>query len=186
MKTNHLKKHHTFSLLLSGLLFSGVMLVSYSAYAEKPASHPQEKGKHGRGDSDERRGGDRHGEGRSHDDRSYDDRRDRDNISISLHFGDRQRGIVHDYYDRDYRSGSCPPGLAKKRNGCIPPGQARKWSRGHPLPRDVVFYDLPPRLVVELGAPPAGHKYVRVAADILLIAVGTSMVVDAIEDLGNM
>ncbi len=26
---------------------------------------------------------------------------------------------------------SCPPGLAKKRNGCLPPGQAKKrWSRG--------------------------------------------------------
>jgi len=36
------------------------------------------------------------------------------------------------------------------------------------------------------GAPPAGHRYVRVAADILLIAVGTAMVVDAIEDLGKM
>jgi len=68
----------------------------------------------------------------------------------------------------------------------MPPGQAKKWSRGQPLPRDVVFYYLPPRLVVELGVPPAGHKYVRVAADILLIAVGTSIVVDAIEDLGNI
>jgi len=33
---------------------------------------------------------------------------------------------------------------------------------------------------------PAGHKYVRVAADILLIAVGTSMVVDAMTDLGRL
>lgn len=28
-----------------------------------------------------------------------------------------------------------------------------------------------------------GHKYVRVAGDILLVAVGTMMMVDAIEDL---
>jgi len=39
---------------------------------------------------------------------------------------------------------------------------------------------------VRLGTPPAGYKYVRVAADILLIAVGTSMVIDAIEDLGRL
>jgi hypothetical protein len=26
--------------------------------------------------------------------------------------------------------GGCPPGLAKKNNGCMPPGQARKLSRG--------------------------------------------------------
>lgn len=25
----------------------------------------------------------------------------------------------------------CPPGLAKKRNGCMPPGQAKKVHRGH-------------------------------------------------------
>jgi len=40
-------------------------------------------------------------------------------------------------------------------------------------------------LVVQLGIPPAGHRYVRVAADILLIAVGTGLVIDAIEDLGD-
>jgi Ni/Co efflux regulator RcnB len=37
-----------------------------------------------------------------------------------------------------------------------------------------------------LGAPPAGHKYIRVAADILLIAVGTRMVIDAIEVLAGL
>jgi hypothetical protein len=30
----------------------------------------------------------------------------------------------------DYGYGGCPPGLAKKHNGCMPPGQARKLSRG--------------------------------------------------------
>ena len=54
------------------------------------------------------------------------------------------------------------------------------------LLRDVIFHDLPPALVVELGRPPAGHRFVRVASDILLIAVGTGMVIDAIEDLGRM
>jgi len=45
---------------------------------------------------------------------------------------------------------------------------------------------VPPTLIVQLGQPPARHRYVRVATDILLIAIGTGMVVDAIEDLGNM
>jgi Ni/Co efflux regulator RcnB len=39
---------------------------------------------------------------------------------------------------------------------------------------------------VQIGPPPAGHRYVRVAGDILLIAIGTGMVVDAIQDLGGM
>jgi Ni/Co efflux regulator RcnB len=38
-------------------------------------------------------------------------------------------------------------------------------------------------VVAQIGLPPAGYKYVRVANDILLVALGTMMVVDAIEDL---
>jgi len=38
---------------------------------------------------------------------------------------------------------------------------------------DVIYYNLPPAVVIQLGAAPAGHRYVRVASDILLIAVGT-------------
>lgn len=101
------------------------------------------------------------------------------------HFADNHRTIVHEYYRESWRSGRCPPGLAKKRNGCLPPGQARRWEYGRRLPRDVIFYDVPPALVVEIGVPPPGHRYVRVAGDILLIAIGTAIVVDAIEDLGR-
>lgn len=101
-------------------------------------------------------------------------------------FDANDRVVVREYFGQEYRNGNCPPGLAKKRNGCMPPGQARKWKIGHPLPSDVVIYDLPRELVVRIGLPPAGHKYVRVASDILLIAVGTSMVIDAIDDLGRV
>lgn len=101
------------------------------------------------------------------------------------YFVDRQRVVIHDYYGREFRSGHCPPGLAKKHNGCMPPGQAKKWRVGYPLPRDVVYYELPPAVVVDLGPPPVGHRYVRVGMDILLIAVGTGMIVDAIQDLGG-
>jgi len=54
------------------------------------------------------------------------------------------------------------------------------------LPRDVIFYDLPEALIVELGPPPAGHRYVRVASDILLIAAITGMVIETVQDLGRM
>ena len=101
------------------------------------------------------------------------------------YFGDQHRVIVHDYYREQFRTGRCPPGLAKKHNGCMPPGQAKKWTIGRPLPRDVIFYDVPQELVVQIGSPPAGYRYARVATDILLIAVGTGMVIDAIQDLGR-
>lgn len=110
---------------------------------------------------------------------------DRGDVRMNAYFGDHQRAVVREYYQDSFKHGRCPPGLARKHNGCMPPGQARTWQLGRPLPRDVVYYDLPPRVVVSLGVPPSGHKYVRVAGDILLIAVGTGIVVDAINDLGG-
>ncbi|GAB6193339.1 hypothetical protein [Desulfocastanea catecholica] len=107
-------------------------------------------------------------------------------INIQFNFSDQQRHTIHTYYQEQYRSGHCPPGLAKKNNGCMPPGQAKKWQRGRPLPQDVIYHDLSPELIVRLGPPPAGHRFVRVASDILLIAVGSGMVIDAIDDLSNM
>jgi hypothetical protein len=105
-------------------------------------------------------------------------------VSLTISAGDRV--AVRDYYGAQFKQGSCPPGLAKKNNGCLPPGQAKKlWAVGQPLPPHLVLEDLPPKLLVNLSVPPDGYKYVRAAADILLIATGTSMVVGAIEDLGR-
>jgi len=100
-------------------------------------------------------------------------------------FDDDNRRVVNEYYGEKFRAGKCPPGLAKKNNGCLPPGQAKKWAVGQPLPADLRHYNLPGDLLRRLPAPPDGHRYVRVASDILLVAVGTSMVVDAIEDIGR-
>ena len=72
-----------------------------------------------------------------------------------------------------------------EHRGFVPPGQAKKWRIGHPLSREVVFYDLPRPLEIHLGPPPSGYRYVRVATDILLIAVGTGLVMDALENLAR-
>lgn len=104
-------------------------------------------------------------------------------LSINIGFGSQQQRAAQDYYGNQARAGHCPPGLAKKNNGCLPPGQAKKWQKGAALPKDVVYYPLPKELTVRMGVPPAGYKYVRVAGDILLVAVGTMVVLDAIEDL---
>lgn len=110
----------------------------------------------------------------------------RTEVRIGGFFAEPQRLAVREYYVGQAKAGRCPPGLAKKNNGCMPPGQAKKWVVGQPLPRDVVFYPVPQAVTVRLGVAPSGYKYVRVASDILLIAIGTSMVVDAIQDLGSM
>ena len=100
---------------------------------------------------------------------------------------DRDRTTVYDYYRGQYAAGNCPPGLAKKNNGCLPPGQAKKvWAIGQPLPGSVVFYNLPGALLGQLTPAPAGYQYVQVANDILLMAVGTRMIAAAIADLSAM
>lgn len=107
-------------------------------------------------------------------------------VQIGGYFGDRQREAVRVVFGRQIGQGGCPPGLAKKHNGCRPPGQAKAWALGQPLPGGVVTYPIPRDLQRRLGEPPPGYKFVRVAADILLIAIGTAIVIDAIEDLGGL
>jgi Ni/Co efflux regulator RcnB len=157
------------------------MLAAAPARAEMsdhPGGGPIEK--HERGPESE------HPTDRGRDERGGHEERGGHNERERPHFAERDRVTVHEYYGEEIRRGHCPPGLAKKRNGCVPPGQARKWAIGRPLPRDVIFYDVPPQLVIRLSPPPRGYRYVRVASDILLIAVGTGLVIDAIRDLGGI
>ena len=155
--------------ILTGLLLASLLLVT-GVHAKKDDDDKHgKKDRHEQGDRDEKRA--EHGPGQT-----YREGRG---------FDDRQRTYVRNYYEEENRVGRCPPGLAKKHNGCMPPGQARRWVVGRPLPREVVYYSVPQPLVAQLGVPGPGYRYVRVASDILLIAVGTSMVVDAMKDLGR-
>ncbi len=97
-----------------------------------------------------------------------------------------QRNIIHDYYANEFKSGHCPPGLAKKNNGCLPPGQAKKWQLGHRLPDDVIYHDLPGDLLRRLGHNDPAYKLIRVGSDILKIGVGSGLVVEAVDDLGDL
>ena len=101
-------------------------------------------------------------------------------------FAADQRESARRYFVESYGRGGCPPGLAKKHNGCLPPGQAKKrYVVGRPLPRDVVYVDVPSALEVHIGAPPAGYRYVLVDGDLVKLVVGTMLVVDAIDGLVN-
>jgi Ni/Co efflux regulator RcnB len=158
-------------------VFTTTSLLPAAPASAEPPGHAKKEMGNGKqaGDRRPNKGGhDHHGSSRG------------DNLSISISIGDNDRMIVRDYYGGLIARGHCPPGLAKKNNGCMPPGQAKKWAIGRPLPRDVIFYDLPHDLSIRLSVPPQGYKYVRVAADILMIAVGTGLVVGAIEDLGRI
>lgn len=172
--------------------FAGLSLVMAIATSPALAEKPDHAGG-GKHDKWEKQGGKGGGKRDRDDQPRYTQQgsgdRSSSNVAVQINIGgyfqDNQRVAARDYYEPQFRAGNCPPGLAKKNNGCLPPGQAKKWRKGYRLPSDVVYYPVPADVSIRLGVPPSGYKYVRVAADILLIAVGTSMVVDAIEDLSR-
>lgn len=107
-------------------------------------------------------------------------------VDVKLRFLAPERDHVRTFFVEQHGRGKCPPGLAKKRNGCLPPGQARKrYVVGRPLPAAVVVLPLPPALEIRLGRPPAGFRFGIVDGDLVKLAVGTALVVDAIEGLVN-
>jgi hypothetical protein len=155
------------------LLVSALCIVP--AYAEKPGHGHGNEHKHSPHQKYEREDHPDYDD-RSHNREDFDSRRER-------YFNDQHRLSISQYYTDQYRSGHCPPGLQKKHNGCLPPGQVKKWRLGYPLPRDVVYYNIPSTLI---GAAPAGYRFVRVASDILMISIDSGMVMDALTDLNRM
>jgi hypothetical protein len=107
-----------------------------------------------------------------------------EDASVTVTFSSSQRDAAHGWYAEKYGRGNCPPGLAKKNNGCLPPGQAKKrYLVGQPLPHGVVYGPVPRDLEVRIGPPPSGYVYVSLDGDLLKLAAGTLLVVDAIDGL---
>ncbi len=107
-----------------------------------------------------------------------------ESVTVAVGFSTEQRDDVRVYFVERHGKGKCPPGLAKKGNGCLPPGQAKKrYSRDHPLPSDIEIRPVPAELEVRIGLPPPGYRYAIVDGDLVKLAVGTLLVVDAIDGL---
>lgn len=101
------------------------------------------------------------------------------NFDISVIFGKREREHIHDYYRKDAKK--CPPGLAKKHNGCLPPGIAKKrYQVGHHLPNDISIRDLPDIILGRLPHLPDGYGYRELDGDIALIDLTTNVILDAV------
>lgn len=95
-------------------------------------------------------------------------------IDVAIVLGDRERQIVRDYYGSD-----CPPGLAKKNNGCLPPGIAKKrYEIGRRIPDGWDY--LPDELVVRLPRLGDGYGYRMVDGDLVVVALASLIVMDAI------
>ena len=106
--------------------------------------------------------------------------------SVTVAFTSEQRGAAQGWYVERYGRGNCPPGLAKKGNGCLPPGQAKKrYAVGQRLAPGIRYGPVPPELSVRIGSPPEGYLYATLDGDLLKLAAGTLLVVDAIDGLVN-
>ncbi len=104
--------------------------------------------------------------------------------AATVTFTTAQREVAQGWYVEKFGRGNCPPGLAKKNNGCLPPGQAKKrYTVGQPLAHGVVYGPVPPDLAARIGPPPSGYLYVSLDGDLLKLATGTLLVVDAIGGL---
>jgi hypothetical protein len=111
---------------------------------------------------------------------------DKAGVSGEVAFSARDRDAVRAFFVESHGRGNCPPGLARKNNGCLPPGQAKKrYAVGHGLPPGLMPAPLPKELGPRLGPAPSGYFYAVVDGDLVKLAVGTLLVVDAIEGLVN-
>lgn len=112
------------------------------------------------------------------------EKRQREDIKQGAYFNDQHRTYARDYYSTHYADGRrCPPGLAKKNNGCMPPGQAKKWDVGQPIPRGVTVYQVPQPVLVHLPPAPYGYRYARIGNDIVLVQQQNNLIVDIIVGL---
>lgn len=152
------------SLAIASLLFAG------SAFAKD------------KGDDNEK--GNKHGNKHSEKNEKKAEKREREEIKQGAYFNDQQRTYVREYYTTTYKDGKrCPPGLAKKNNGCLPPGQARNWVVGQPVPSNVTIYSVAQPVIRMLPPAPVGYRYARIGGDIVLVQQNNNVIVDIIQIL---
>ena len=140
---------------------------------------------------DHEKGGNKHGQKHESKDEKREDKaerkaekREREDIKQGAYFNDQQRTFVREYYTTTYKDGKrCPPGLAKKNNGCMPPGQVRNWAVGQPLPRNVTVYSVAQPVIRMLPPAPYGYRYARIGGDIVLVQQQNNIIVDIIQVL---
>ena len=94
--------------------------------------------------------------------------------------GGHGHGHGHDKWDDgharvmryDDGHAGCPPGLAKKHNGCLPPGHAKKLARGDRIPSGIAYYPVARPTLRRLPPLQRGYQYVRVGNDVVLLRPG--------------
>ena len=104
-----------------------------------------------------------------------------ENVKFVIPSNDRNK--ILSYMKQNYRS-KCPPGLAKKNNGCLPPGQAKHYEIGQRPGVDT--RSVPQKLLDILSPPPRGASYRMVDNDVVLISQQNQQVLDAVSVLSAL
>jgi len=133
----------TASVLLS-LMIALMLAFSLPALADKPSSTDKQwkSSKNYKKDKGKEKG---NSGSSSHDN-------DGDASNVNIYFTDQQRNVIGNYYQEEYHSGHCPPGLAKKNNGCMPPEVRQKsGKKATPCPGMSSTTTFPPQLLYNLA-----------------------------------
>jgi hypothetical protein len=85
-------------------------------------------------------------------------------LKPGAYFNSKARAAVREYYAAHPLQGA---------------GAASAWRIGQSMPAGAA--PVPPDLLARLPKLPPGHQYVQLAGDVLLVASGSKMVVDAID-----
>jgi hypothetical protein len=100
----------------------------------------------------------------------------------------RDRDAAFAYYRDEIVAGRCPAPLVRRDKTCgaPPPVTAKPWKLDQPLPDGVKADAPPPGLIARLSPSPAGHQYMRVGTDILVVGIGTRNVAALVVDLSRL
>jgi len=103
--------------------------------------------------------------------------RDRDRDGRDDRFED---GFDNRFDNNRFAGRACPPGLAKKNNGCLPPGQARRlFSEGQRVPTGYNFYtdydNIPQQYRTQYGLDP-NQRYIYRDDRIYVVDPRTSLI----------
>jgi hypothetical protein len=108
--------------------------------------------------------------------------------TLNMVVSQRDRDAAYGYYRDEIAAGRCPAPLVRKGKECsAPPAPAaRSWKLDQPLPDGVKAEAPAAGLIAKLSPSPAGHQYLRVDTDILVVGLGTRNVAALVVDLSRL
>ena len=108
--------------------------------------------------------------------------------TLNMVVSQRDRDAAFAYYRDEVAAGRCPAPLVRRDKVCGAPAAVatRSWKLDQPLPDGVKAEAPPPGLIAKLSPSPAGHQYLRVDTDVLVIGIGTRNVAALVVDLSRL